>query len=719
MRFRPARELLDHAPGREYDCGMVFIRRGLLVALLCAVPAVAAEPAGTVPVEPRMVHLRNDPAREWSAFPVRPEAERLEVRFEAQANAGEFALRLRQQDVKQGWRVTLNDKPLGDLVREEADLAIYLPIPAGALAAGRNTLEIATAARGAKAADDIRVGEIWIDPRPVAEVLAEAALEIEVVDAVSGLALPARITIALAGGPRQLVSVEKSDRLAVRPGVVYTADGKARVGVPPGDYTIYATRGFEYSLAEAKVTVRSGSSEKLKLAIRRQVPTPGLVACDTHIHTVTFSGHGDASIAERMVTLAGEGIELPIATDHNTHIDYEEHARRAGVRQHFTPVIGNEVTTPVGHFNIFPIRAGTRLPNHRLTEWGAILDEIFATPGVKVAILNHARGLHSGVRPFDPRQFSAATGDNLAGWPMRMTAMEVINSGATQTDPLQLTRDWMAVLNRGYTVTPVGSSDSHDVARYIVGQGRTYIRGDDRDASRLDVDGLVANFLAGKVLVSYGLLAELTIGDATSGDMAAASGDEVEAAIRVLGPHWTEATKVQLYANGQLIREQSVRARAEDGLPEGVQWQGRWRLPRPPHDIHLVAVALGQGVDGPYWQTAKPYQPTSPDWSPYTLGVSGAVWLDADGDGRRTSAREYAERAFEAAGGDLEKLLAGLKSLDAAIAAQAAQLYQASGQPLAGEAYERTMKSAAPHVAAGFAAWRRAWRDHELARAEQ
>ena len=53
------------------------------------------------------------------------------------------------------------------------------------------------------------------------------------------------------------------------------------------------------------------------LAIRREVATPGLVACDTHVHTLTNSGHGDATIAERVVTLAGEGIELPIATDHN------------------------------------------------------------------------------------------------------------------------------------------------------------------------------------------------------------------------------------------------------------------------------------------------------------------------------------------------------------------------------------------------------------------
>ena len=54
-----------------------------------------------------------------------------------------------------------------------------------------------------------------------------------------------------------------------------------------------------------------------------------------------------------------------------------------------------------------------------------------------------------------------------------------------QTD-LELFRDWCGLINHGMKVTPVGSSDSHDVTRYIVGQGRTYIAADDKDVSKLD-----------------------------------------------------------------------------------------------------------------------------------------------------------------------------------------------------------------------------------------
>jgi hypothetical protein len=670
----------------------------------------------TVVIQPRLVHLRNDPTREWSSFPEQAEAAVLEEKFTTTANSGEFALRLRQQDVKQAWRVLLNGKPLGELIRDEADLALYFAVPAGALKNGENELRIESPARGPQNADDIRVGEIRLEPRPVAEAISEATLEIEVVDERTNQPLPARITIATASGARQQTAAKSSDRLAVRPGVIYTADGSAKFGVPAGTYTIYAGRGFEYSLAKTEVTLADGQTLQRKLAIRREVDTSGYVACDTHIHTLTHSGHGDATLTERVITLAGEGIELPIATDHNVHIDYEAEARRLNVRQHFTPVIGNEVTTAVGHFNVFPVEAGARVPDYKLKEWAGIFDEIFGTPGVKVAILNHARDLHSNVRPFGPALFNSAVGENVAGWPMRFNAMEVINSGATQTDPLRLVRDWMALLNRGHKVTPVGSSDSHDVARYIVGQGRTYIRAGDGDVAKLDVEAAVNSFLKGDVLVSYGLLAELTLGGTNGSGQ---TGDLMHVELIVKGPAWAEATRVQLYANGEMIREEQI-VPPMDGksLPPGVKYVALWSQPRPKHDVQLVAIAMGEGVGGPYWATAKPYQPTSPEWRPYTLGITGPVWFDGDGDGRRTPARGYAERTIAAAAGDPAKLVAELTKYDAAVAAQAASLYRARGGSLTAEALLAALKTAPPAVIEGFRAYREAWRENELNQAK-
>ena len=231
---------------------------------------------------------------------------------------------------------------------DENDMVITFAIPANGLVDGNNTLRIepptSKAASNKTPADDIRVGQVEIRNRPVRESLREATLVLDVVDADSKQALPCRITVLDAHGAMQTLGAESNDHLAVRPGMAFSSAGHATIGVPAGRYTIFAGRGFEYSLARVEVTVAAGETAKSSLTIRREVPTEGYVACDTHVHTLTHSGHGDATIEERMITLAGEGIELPIATDHNKHIDYEQVAARLNVRRYFTPVMGSEVT---------------------------------------------------------------------------------------------------------------------------------------------------------------------------------------------------------------------------------------------------------------------------------------------------------------------------------------------------------------------------------------
>jgi hypothetical protein len=130
-----------------------------------------------------------------------------------------------------------------------------------------------------------------------------------------------------------------------------------------------------------------------------------------------------------------------------------------------------------------------------------------------------------------------------------------------------------------------------------------------------------------------------------------------------------------------------------------------------------VAIALGPGIDGPWWKTAKPYQPTSPDWEAHVIGCSGAIRIDGDGDGRWSSPRDYAERLVAAAGGDLSKLLASLTDYDESTAAQAAHLSQQAGKSLLAPESSELLKTAPEHVQRGFADYLRAWRESELARA--
>lgn len=698
---------------------MIFRSWSLLLLLVFVVivecvhsTSAAEEPRRTL-IEPSMIHLRNKPEREWSDFLAVAERSRLSQAFSATANTAESCLMLRQVDVKEPWSVVLNGKRLGELTRDENDMTVAFPVPPGSLKNGDNLL-VVEASSPKSPADDIRVGSIAIHNRPMADVLSDSTLEVTVTDEESREALPSRITIVDTNGSLVPFGTKSDQQLAIRAGTVYTANGHATVKLPAGTYTVYAGRGFEYSLAQANAIATVGEKRRLELSIRREVPTSGYVACDTHLHTLTHSGHGDATIEERMITLAGEGIELPIATDHNVHIDYEPVARKLGVRKYFTPVMGNEVTTARGHFNIFPIQADAKVVDHK-QEWSPLFDEIYQTPDVQVAILNHARDLHSGVRPFGPALYNSVVAENLEGWPLRFNAMEVVNSGATQTDVLQLFHDWMGLLNHGHDVTPVGSSDSHDVARFIPGQGRTYIRCDDRDPGDLAVKDAIKNFHSGHVTVSYGLFVEMTVDDRWGpGDLAPATDHPAKVNVRVLGPHWVNADRIMLFANGSVIREQKVVNDRNSRRERGVIWQGEWEVDRRKQDQQLVAIAMGPGINQPYWRTAKPYQPTSIDPTTHVIGCSGAICLD-QGDDQRMSPRSYAERLVEGAKGNIDELLVQLVDYDEATAAHVAHRLRTSGVTLTENqlAYAQQI----PWMKSGFEQYREACKANDIARA--
>src|SRR5688572_9868850 len=111
-------------------------------ALLVVVGLAAPAAGGPVVVDARLHHLRPGPTREWADFPAEAAGDRLTATFRPARIEGVQTLRLRHQDVKQTWRVLLNGKELGRLPPDENDAELVLPVPAGRLVAGDNTLVV-------------------------------------------------------------------------------------------------------------------------------------------------------------------------------------------------------------------------------------------------------------------------------------------------------------------------------------------------------------------------------------------------------------------------------------------------------------------------------------------------------------------------------------------------------------------------------------------------
>ena len=670
-------------------------------------------------IEKEFQHLRSHEPREWSSFHAEAHAQRLDQGFEAKNNATPWTLSLRQQDVKQAWHVHLNGKSLGRLVQDENDLRTDFEIPADGIINGQNSLQIFQT--GSDVSDDIRVGEIQLLKVSPKALRSEAKLEVSITDE-SGNPLPGRITIVDENGTLMPVRANSGDGLAVREGVVYTSTGNAIFGVAAGTYRVFAGHGFEYGIDQTDVSVMPGQHIRRTLKLKHEVDTTGWVACDTHVHTLTHSGHGDCTIEERVVTLAGEGIELPIATDHNKHIDYTEAATSGGVASRFTSVIGNEVTTKQGHFNVFPINNGSVFPDHTQNDWKPLFESIFTTPGVRIAILNHAEDIHSGFVPFSTRRHLSLTGESLENRPYGFNAMEVVNSGALQTDPMVLFADWYGLINRGLSVTPVGSSDSHDVSRYIVGQGRTYIACDDSNVAAIPIDKAVDNFIQGRVIVSYGLFTRLTVtqsGDGKTygpGDQVPIRNhaDEITVTIEVHGPAWTQAETVALYICGNRRFESKLTQPATAG--SSLKGTVNWKIPRAElrHDVWLTALATGPGIAQPFWPTAKPYQPDSPDFAPYTLSFTGPVRIDIDGDDQYKSPHSYAQQIITAAGSNIPGIVDALKHVDVSVIHQAASILQAAAIDL-----DEVERAAAGTVLHSIQEYRTALRRSQMARLDQ
>lgn len=609
-------------------------------------------------VDRALHHLGDDETPDWTDVPKAPEGASLTLTFAARARAEESLLSLVQQDINHAWIIELNGTRVGELRQLAARSQELYAVPGGVLRDGENQLRLAAD----RAGDDVILGDIRILGTTLREHFRLGRLHVRVRDQDGSAGLPARVTITRAGGPPPQLFYG-DDTVALRPGVAYTQSGELFVELPAGEYDVAAARGPEWSIDRSPARIDFDGETSVGLSLRHEVDTTGFVAADTHIHTLEHSGHGDASERERLITLAGEGVELAIATDHNHNIDYRPLQQRMRLQGAFTAVVGNEVTTPIGHFNAFPLDPADAVPPHDLHDWVQIVTGM-REHGARVIILNHPRWPKIETGPLGTYHLDRDSGEREGPAQLGVTGIEVINSGCLEPDPTFLLVDWFALLNRGERIIAVGTSDSHTVGD-IVGQGRTYVPSATDDPARIDVDAACAAFVRGQVSVSLGMLVDIRVdGRATMGDTITPEADRVAVDLRVAAPSWVRPHTACVYQNGVLVAQQEVPHVA--ATPTDVRL--RFDLAVPPADAHLVCAVIGDPVRDPAW----------PIPGEYTLGVTNPVWLDGDGDGECTSAFATASKLFAAhpQPADLREVLL---QQDDAIAVQLASRMLASG----------------------------------------
>jgi hypothetical protein len=633
--------------GKELDSERNYMRSFFLFCLLLGSAAIAVFGQTTnIVLEPNAIHLGNKSVSSFPTAARKPNGPQLERSFEAQSNPVEWTLRLKQQNVADDWGVEINGRAIARLGIGGSERVAHFSIPARTLVDGTNLLSIVPR----EATNDVLISQIEIVPKRMRDLLKLAHVVLNVTEMNGQTPVPARVTIVSSDNKHADLYNVQPDTTTWRKGVFYSLGKPVEFDLPEGDWVVSATRGMEWGRAQMKLRTFIGQQARLTLPLPREVDTSGFVAVDTHSHTYTFSGHGDASVDDRVVTLAGEGIEMPIACDHNHFTDYKARQDERGASQFFTSVIGDEVTTGNGHFNAFPFAPDGEVPDAKLKDWVKLVADIRAK-GAKFVILNHPRWPGLTNSPFAIWGLNRGDGTRTNSFPFTFDAMELMNAGSPQKDAEFVLRDWFALLNRGEHIWGVGGSDSHTIADPI-GQSRTYVAANDENPGAINLEEAIRAMKAGNMSVSYGMFGEARIGSARMGQLARPGSGEIAVNFRVSCPDWVKARKAILYVNGSKVAEQELTMTVRTPLSTNVVF----KIPAPSHDAYVVCAAYGDGVKDASWKTA----------ADYTLAITNPIFVDGDGDGKYSSPHETALALLQQMNpvsiGSIEKAIAEVDS---------------------------------------------------------
>lgn len=261
------------------------------------------------------------------------------------------------------------------------------------------------------------------------------------------------------GGSKRSIRVSKYDATpSYVSGPVIPGRWHLVLGVP----NIRASTRSQFA-AEVRF-VRSGQPGR-PLEPRVLKSEAGWYRGDLHMH----SGHSDGSCASRsgkqrapcplfltLVSAAERGLDFIAITEHNTVSHLGELAANQSYFDDLLVIPGMEVTTFQGHANAFGVREPVdfRVGSADVPDWNVLLTAL-ATRKIVISI-NHPKApsgeacMGCAWLPQRPADLS------------RVQAVEVVN-GSYVEGPTAGWVFWHEQLQKGYRLTGIGGSDTHDV----------------------------------------------------------------------------------------------------------------------------------------------------------------------------------------------------------------------------------------------------------------
>jgi len=363
------------------------------------------------------------------------------------------------------------------------------------------------------------------------------------------------------------------------------ATDPAEVALAPGRYRVIATRGLEYDVRSATVTLSAGQKRALEIeAPPRALESASWIGADLHVHSAE-SMDAALPLPEQLASFAAHGGEIVVMSEHDRVIDARPVIARLGLADRIASVVGAEVTSTfhggeapftIGHLNAFPLRYERTAyrggaPRGEGVRVRSVIREVRASSGEGVFVqINHPRESgpdevgdgsffsHLGVkgkplRPNKPlaakRNFSLVEPGPGGVRDVDFAGIEIFNG--KRLDRYRLARaDWMSLLLQGERRTATANSDSHSRGE-IVGVPRNYVAIADDTIAGCDEAALMASLRAGKSFGTSGPLVFARIGNAGPGERFA--GDSGELEVEVRAAPWVALAEVRVFVNAELV----------------------------------------------------------------------------------------------------------------------------------------------------------------------
>ncbi len=407
-----------------------------------------------------------------------------------------------------------------------------------------------------------------------------ATLAGRVIDAESGAAIPATITIRTSAGA--LITDHPSFTSGFR------SAGSFEKEVPAGETTIIVSRGFDYVPVERRLRLSANEHHTETFALRRRSPLlrEGWYCGDSHDHMI----HGERTILVDFpyVALAAraEGLDyLAVAQDWNlSQVSPEELERVTGALSLPDFQLTWNLEAPknywhgdashtLGHGWTVGMRGRTADGRDAIAELLALSAADYerdkpTVPNFEIHALIHSLG---GISAYShPGRWWTGQWGGKGGFPVEQNkfisnlaaelpfdtvcgptydAIDILMPPHEVKANQEALKLWFLLLNHGYHMTASGSSDAtfDRPGGAVPGTVRMYTRLD----GKVEMTGVAAAIRAGRSFVTSGPLLVLEIGGHGSGSVVTLPATAQKGRIRA----WAERlTRVELIRNGAVVR---------------------------------------------------------------------------------------------------------------------------------------------------------------------